>query len=51
MKRQRWTQEQVEEFRAWHHELINRLYKPDPALIKELARNREKFLKSVEPRG
>lgn len=51
MKRTRWTRAEVEEFREWHQELINRLYTKDKELIKELTWSREKFLRSVESRG
>lgn len=51
VKRERWTQKQVDDFREWHHELIERLYKADLKLRKELGRAREKFLLGIGPKG
>jgi hypothetical protein len=48
MKRTRWTHEAVKEFREWHEKLIKELYTGD--VVKELRRNCEKFLRSVEPK-
>lgn len=48
--RTRWTKEQIDDFRTWHEELIQRLYDSDKELQKKLRKDREKFLGGIASR-
>ncbi len=47
---QRWTHEQVEEFRVHQRALVDKLYPTDAALRLELHRAREKWIGGVLPK-
>lgn len=47
---ERWTQEAVKDFRSWHETLIRVLYGKDEQLVRQLQRDREKFLARITPR-